>query len=151
MQTKGQIARKYFEDGYNCSQSVLLAFAEDFGLDKKTSALISSSFGGGMGRLREVCGAVSGMFMVLGLKYGNDNPKAYEIKRELYKKVQKLAEEYKAENGSIICRELLGISKEGASLPVPEKRTDTYYKKRPCSQLVEYAADLVFEFIQNNP
>lgn len=150
MQTKGQIARKYFEEGYNCSQAVVLAFAENFGLDKKTAVMIASPFGAGMGRLREVCGAVSGMFMVLGLKYGNDDPKNFQAKTELYKKVQNLAESFKQENGSIICRELLGLPQKGASAPVPEKRTEEYYKKRPCSQIVEYAADLLEEFIMRN-
>ena len=84
--THAEKARNYFLDGYNCAQAVLLAFADDFGLEKNTAVMLSSSFGGGMGRLREVCGAVSGMFMVLGLKYGYDSPENNEAKKELYKK-----------------------------------------------------------------
>lgn len=147
MEKKGQIAKKNFEKGYNCSQSVLLAFAADLGLEENTAAMISSSFGGGLGRMREVCGAVSGCAMVLGLKYGYDDPKNNEAKKELYKKVQELAVLFIEENGSIICRELLGLSQKGASSPEPEKRTESYYKKRPCAALVEYAADLLDEFI----
>lgn len=148
METKGQLARSYFEQGYNCCQAVLGAFAEELGLDFETAMLLSSSFGAGMGRLREVCGTVSGMFMVLGMKYGYKSPKVFETKKELYQKVQTLAQRFKAENGSIICRELLGIEQKGASEPTPEKRTEAYYKKRPCPELVEYAADLTEAFIQ---
>ncbi len=150
MGEKGTAAKKYFEDGYNCSQSVLLAFAPDFGLDKKTALMISSPFGGGMGRLREVCGTVTGMFMVLGLKYGYDSPGDYQKKKTLYQRVQVLAEDFKRDNGSIICRELLGLRTNGASDPAPEKRTDEYYKKRPCPKLAEYAANLLDEYLKNN-
>lgn len=150
MQTKGDIAKKYFLEGYNCAQAVVLAFADDFGLEKKTAVMLSSSFGGGMGRLREVCGAVSGMFMVLGLKYGYDSPENNEAKKELYKKVQEVAGIFKEDNGSIICRELLGLNQKGKSDPTPEVRTETYYKKRPCKDLVKFAADLVEDYIKAN-
>lgn len=150
MQTKGEIAKQYFLDGYNCAQAVVLAFAEDFGLDKKTAVMLSSSFGGGMGRLREVCGAVSGMFMVLGLKYGYASPEDNQAKKELYKKVQEVAGLFKDDNGSIICRELLGLNQTGKSDPTPELRTESYYKKRPCKDLVQFAADLVDEYIKNH-
>ncbi len=148
MSKKGDTAKRYFLEGYNCSQAVLLAFAEDLGIDKKTAVMISSGFGGGMGRMREVCGAVSGMFMVLGLKYGYDDPRNFEAKKELYKNIQKLAEEFKKDNGSIICRELLGLSEKGGITPVPEKRTSEYYKKRPCPELVKFAADSVEKFME---
>lgn len=150
MQTKGEIAKQYFLDGYNCAQAVVLAFAEDFGLDKKTAVMLSSSFGGGMGRLREVCGAVSGMFMVLGLKYGYASPEDNQAKKELYKKVQEVAGLFKDDNGLIICRELLGLNQAGKSDPTPELRTESYYKKRPCKDLVQFAADLVDEYIKNH-
>lgn len=150
MQTKGEIAKQYFLDGYNCAQAVVLAFAQDFGLDKKTAVMLSSSFGGGMGRLREVCGAVSGMFMVLGLKYGYASPEDNQAKKELYKKVQEVAGLFKDDNGSIICRELLGLNQTGKSDPTPELRTESYYKKRPCKDLVQFAADLVDEYIKNH-
>src|SRR5574344_818518 len=129
--TKGEVAKGLFLEGYNCTQAVLGAFAEDFGFDKKTAMMLASPFGGGMGRMREVCGTVSGMFLVLGLKYGYSDPKLFEAKKELYAKVQQLAKTFKEENGSIICRELLGLGKTEQVSSVPEKRTDTYYKKRP--------------------
>ena len=96
-----------FKNGYNCAQAVLLAFSDELEIDEKTLALISSSFGGGMGRMREVCGAVSGMFMVAGLKYGYSDPSAKQEKAELYALVQNLAAGFKEKNGSIICKELL--------------------------------------------
>lgn len=129
-----------FKNGYNCAQAVLLAFSDELEIDEKTLALISSSFGGGMGRMREVCGAVSGMFMVAGLKYGYSDPLAKQEKAELYALVQKLAASFKEKNGSIICKELLGVSDTS---PTPEPRTAAYYKKRPCVELVGDAAELL--------
>ncbi|MDO4975656.1 MAG: C-GCAxxG-C-C family protein [Eubacteriales bacterium] len=144
--TKGELAQAYFLEGYNCSQSVFLAFHEELGLDLSTAAKLSSSFGGGMGRMREVCGAVSAMFMVAGLKYGYDDPKDYEAKKEHYARIRALAEEFKKKNSSIVCKELLGITKPNGDAP-PEKRTEEYYKKRPCPHLVKDAADIVEEFL----
>lgn len=149
--TKGDKAKELFEKGYNCAQAVFGAFAEDLGIDFNFAVKLSSGFGGGMGRLREVCGAVSGMFLVLNMKYGYDDPKANEEKKALYKDIQALAEDFKKENGSIVCRELLGLSIKGADSPTPEARTEKYYKKRPCSELCKYAGDLVEEFIKNHP
>lgn len=142
--TKGEIAKQYFLEGCNCSQAVLLAFCDDLGFDRQTAMLIASPFGGGMGRLREVCGTVSGMYMVLGLANGDDE------KSKLYKDVQSLAEKFKAANGSIICRELLGLRIEGKDDPTPQKRTAKYYKSRPCSELCRYAADLIDEFLKES-
>lgn len=142
--TKGEIAKQNFESGYNCAQAVLLAFCDELGFDKRTAAMIAAPFGGGMGRLREVCGTVSGMYMVLGLANGDDE------KSQLYKNVQSLAEKFKADNGSIICRDLLGLRIEGKDDPVPQKRTAQYYKSRPCSELCLYAADLIDEFLSRN-
>jgi len=141
-----QKAMELFKEGYNCSQSIFLAFSDIISLDEEIMLKISSSFGGGMGRLREVCGAVSGMFMVLGYLYGYSEPKAYQEKTEHYKLIQAFADKFKNENGSIICRELLGLEK-GPDNPVPEKRTDTYYKKRPCGELIGYAAKILEEYI----
>ena len=109
--SKGDIAKQNFMNGYNCSQAVLLAFCEDFGLEKETALKISEPFGGGMGRMREVCGTVTGMFMVIGLAMGNDNSKDNTTKKNVYKSVQELAAKFKEDNGSIICRELLGFRK----------------------------------------
>lgn len=145
--TKGELAKKYFESGYNCSQSVLLAFCDELGFDKETALKLSLPFGGGMGRLREVCGTVSGMFMVLGLAKGNSDSSDRANKTDIYKDVQALAEKFKDENGSIICRELLGLDIKGKDNPTPEERTEKYYKKRPCSELCRYAADLVAEYL----
>lgn len=138
-------ARQLFLEGYNCSQSVLLAFAGELGLDKNTASAISSSFGGGMGRLREVCGAVSGMFMAAGLRFGGYAPDDREGKKVHYARIQELARRFEAENGSIICRELLGLEQKRDE-PTPEKRTGEYYKKRPCAELVACAAKIFDEY-----
>ena len=144
--TKGEKAKSLFLEGYNCAQAVFGAFCEDFGYDFETAMKLSSGFGGGMGRLREVCGAVSGMFMVFDIKHGYTDPKAKEEKIQLYKHIQTLAHEFEADNGSIICRELLNLQ-EKSSVPIPEDRTENYYKKRPCAELVEFAADLVYSYM----
>ena len=148
--TKGDIAKKYFEDGYNCAQAVLLAFCEDFGLEKETAIMISAPFGGGMGRLREVCGTFSGINMVIGLYEGKYDIKDNQAKAKLYSDVQVLAEKFKQDNGSIICRDLLGLRIKGKDNPTPEVRTDTYYKARPCSELCKYAGDLLEAFFEEN-
>lgn len=147
--TKGDIAKKYFEDGYNCAQAVLLAFCEDFGLEKETAIMMSAPFGGGMGRLREVCGTFSGVNMVLGLYEGKYDVKDNQKKSQLYKDVQALAEKFKEDNGSIICRDLLGLRIKGKDAPTPEVRSDSYYKARPCSELCKYAGDLLEEFLKD--
>ncbi len=139
MEDKIKKAEELFLSGYNCAQSVFCAFCEDFGIDFKTGLKMSSSMGGGMGRLREVCGAVSSMFLIAGLKFGYIENNNDEIKAKHYKLIQDLAEEFKKENGSIICRELLGEDKNGF---IPEKRTNEYYKKRPCTEFIKFAAKL---------
>lgn len=144
--TKHELAMQNFKNGYNCAQSVLLAFSDELCLDPETLKMISSPFGGGMGRMREVCGAVSGMLMVTGLKCGYSDPQATDEKAKLYSLVQKLAGEFKEKNGSIICRELLGVPD---SSPSPEKRTAEYYKKRPCVELVGDAAGIIENYLQN--
>lgn len=133
-------AVELFKRGYNCSQAVFGAYAEELGLDLDTALKISSSFGGGMGRMREICGALTGSFMVLGMLEGGYDARDNKAKAEHYKNIQELAEKFRQQNGSIICRELLGLSKKGVDNPVPELRTDSYYKKRPCVELVELAA-----------
>lgn len=142
-------AMELFKEGYNCSQSVFAAFCEECGMDFETALKISSSFGGGMGRLREVCGAVSGMFMVAGMKYGYTDPKDRLLKAQHYKHIQQLAEKFKENNGSLICRELLKLSTESENY-IPEIRTDEYYKKRPCLEIVGDAAEIMYEFIKSN-
>lgn len=146
--SKGDIAKQNFMNGYNCSQAVLLAFCENFGLEKETALKISEPFGGGMGRMREVCGTVTGMFMVLGLAMGNSDAKDGSTKKNVYKSVQELAAKFKEDNGSIICRELLGFQKNNKESYVPSERTNEYYKKRPCPELCKYAADILEEYLK---
>ena len=142
-----EIAMENFLKGYNCTQSVLLAF-EDLLPDenKKEIICMASGFGGGMGRLREVCGCVSGMFLVAGLLYGYDGPETGTKKAEFYAKIQELAHRFEKENGSIVCRELLGLAVKEEP-PVPEKRTAEYYKKRPCKELIGMAAEILENFM----
>lgn len=145
--TRGEKAEALFLEGYNCAQAVVIAFEDLHGLDRETVAKLSSSFGGGMARLREVCGSVSGMFMVAGLLYGYDDPKAKEEKAEHYARIQKLAAEFTAEHGSIVCRDLLGLTEKKQD-PTPEERTDEYYKKRPCKELIGRAAEIMDNYIK---
>ena len=139
MGTYGEKAAALFATGLNCAQSVYCAFAEELGMDAETAAKVSAGLGGGVGRLREVCGAVTGATLVLGMKYGPD-------KTAVYEKVQEFAAIFKQEMGTIICRELLegtGATSGGA----PEARTPEYYKKRPCAEIVRFAADTVANLI----
>lgn len=140
-------ARELFLSGYNCSQAVLGAFCEELGLDFKTALMLSSSFGGGMGRLREVCGALTGAFMVAGLKKGYTSPTDKEAKTEHYKLIQDMANSFKEENGSIICRELLEGCVPKKETHIPEDRTQKYYQKRPCVYMVETAAKIAEEML----
>ena len=148
--TRRETAMEYFMKGYNCSQSIVLAFEDMLPVDKKLLSRMSSSFGGGMGRLREVCGSVSGMFMIIGLLYGYDGPETGEVKADHYARIQELARRFEEKHGSIVCRELLGLSVRHDG-PVPEERTDEYYKKRPCPELIGDAAEILEEFIKDNP
>ena len=142
-------AKQLFEGGCNCAQAVFCAFLDETELTMEEALRLSAGFGGGMGRLREVCGAVSGMTMVLSNKFACTDPKNTKAKAELYAIIQKAAGDFKNENGSIICRELLGLS-EKSSAPVPEERTAEYYKKRPCAELVYIAAQIAEKYIEEN-
>lgn len=150
--SRGDRARELFREGYNCSQAVTLAFADELearGISKEMAAGLASSFGGGLGRLREVCGCVSGMALVCGALEGYTNPKAAAEKQDHYKKIQELVTTFKNENGSYICRELLaGINTD--TNPVPEARTESYYKKRPCAELAACAADILERHLKEN-
>ena len=142
-------AAELFLGGYNCAQSVVVAFSDLTGLDKDFSAKFASSFGGGMGRMREVCGAVSGMLMVLGTLYGHDDTVEDDAqKKQLYKDVQALAAQFREECGSIICREIL---KNPPSDPNPTPRTAEFYAQRPCARMVMAAARLLDAFIAEHP
>lgn len=147
---RGRAARDNFLAGYNCAQAVALAFSDLLDMDEKTLLRMSSSFGGGMGRLREVCGTVSGMFIVAGLLYGYDDPRAFEEKSAHYARIQELARVFRAYQGSIVCREILGLGR-GEDSPVPEKRTPEYYQKRPCPQLAGLAAAILEHFLETHP
>lgn len=140
-------AAELFLQGYNCAQAVAVAFCDVTGLDPNATAKMVSSFGGGMGRLREVCGAVSGMFFVTGQLYGYSVPDDRQ-KMELYQTVQALAEEFKAQHGTIVCRELL---KNPPSDPNPSPRTAEYYAQRPCARFVYLAADILERYIAQHP
>lgn len=140
--TKYETAVSLFKEGYNCSQAVVGAFEEEMGIEHNLLMSMASSFGGGMGRLREVCGAVSGAFMVLGAMFGYNDPKAGAEKADHYKHIQEFAKRFKEENGSYICRELLGLE-EKTSHHVPEARTEQYYKKRPCAELCGISAEIL--------
>ena len=144
--TRKEKAMQSFLDGYNCAQCMMLAFEDMLTIDIDTALKVASPFGGGMGRLREVCGSVSGMFMVLGFIKGYHEPGNYEGKKELYEHVQELARRYEEANGSIICRDLLGLNvkKEEAT---PEKRTEEYYKKRPCAEKIGSAAEILEQYL----
>ena len=148
--TRKEKAESLFLEGYNCAQAVAIAFEDIHGVNREVLAKLSSSFGGGMGRLREVCGSVSGMFMVAGLLYGYDDPKAKGEKTEHYTRIQKLAADFQAENGSIVCRELLGLTEKKQD-PTPEDRSEEYYKKRPCKELVGMAAEIMDNYIKEYP
>ncbi len=143
-------ARTFFETGWNCAQSVLLAFAPDLGLTEETAARLASPFGGGMGRLREVCGALTASFLVLGLRYGGYPPDDRAAKAAQYQRVQELAEGFRARRGTILCRELLGRP-EGAEHYVPETRTPAYYAARPCATIVEEAAEALAAYLERTP
>ena len=139
----------YFKQGYNCAQSVVLAFADRYGLDEPFAAHISGSFGGGIGRMRETCGTACGMFMLAGLEVKGDYPDQ-ELKKKNYEVVQRLAADFKAQTGgSMICRELLsGYIKNVNTNPMPDERTDEYYKKRPCVRMVELAVRTYMRYLQ---
>ena len=143
------LAADLFLNGSNCAQAVLLAFQDLTGLDPSLAARLSSPFGGGMGRQREVCGAVSGMLMVAGILYGYDDPGDGDCaKKAHYALVQALCGRFREEAGSIICRELLG---NPPSDPVPSPRTAAYYQSRPCAKFVMLAARILDEYIAEHP
>jgi len=142
-------AGELFLTGSNCAQAVVLAFSDVTGLDERTAKRLSASFGGGIGRMREVCGAVSGMMMVLGLLYGYEEPGEKDCnKKAHYQVVQQLAGRFREECGSIICREIL---KNPPSDPNPTPRTAEFYAKRPCARMVMTAAKILDEYIAEHP
>lgn len=138
-------AKELFHQGFNCSQSVFAACADLYGIEDEALALrLSASFGGGIGRMRQTCGAACGMFILAGLENGSATPGDAEGKKQNYTLVQDLAAKFKQENGSLICAELLGIAPKPQE-PTPEARTETYYQKRPCVEMVANAVRIYLE------
>lgn len=141
---KQEQAKQYFTSGYNCAQSVFVTFCKDLGIDFEIGLKLSSSFGGGMGGLRQVCGAITAMFMIAGLKKGYIDPQDIKLKSQHYKLIQNLSKQFSDKFGSIICKELLlsnaNIKKD---VSMPEQRNQDYYKVRPCERFVAYAIELI--------
>ena len=145
-----ELACQNFADGMNCAQAVFAAFTDVTGFDKETAMRLSSSFGGGMGRMREVCGTCSAMFMIAGLLYGLGEGFTDGEKAEHYRRIQYLAEQFKQKHETIVCRDLLkGLAVTSA--PEPERRTEQYYKVRPCIRFVRTAAEILDKYIAENP
>ena len=148
MENRIQKAIELFKSGYNCSQSVVAAFADLYGFTEEQALRMSASFGGGIGRMRETCGAACGLFILAGLENGSVDGKDKEAKAQNYALVQKLATIFKERNGALICRELLELRKNTPISSNPEERTDQYYAKRPCLKIVEEAAKIWSEHLQ---
>lgn len=146
---RGKRAREYFLSGYNCSQAVILAFEDILPLGRDELLRLASPFGGGMGRLREVCGTVSAAFMIVGLIYGYPTPETGEVKAGLYARVQEIARRVENVRGSIVCRDLLGLA-PGHDAPTPEARTAEYYERRPCPDIVAETASVLEGYINEN-
>lgn len=144
----GLKAAELFLEGYNCAQAVAVAFCDVTGLTPEFAAKMASSFGGGMGRMREVCGAVSGMLMVAGLVYGYAVPGDDSVKKCHYTRVQELAHAFQEQTGSIICREIL---KNPPSDPNPTPRTAEFYKTRPCARMVLLAGQILDRYLAEHP
>ena len=143
--TRSEKALENFMAGYNCAQSITLAFADLLPVDEKTISTLACSFGGGVGRLREVCGAFSGAVMVLGLLYGYDGPETGDVKLAQYERVQTLGKRMEEKWGTIVCRELLDVV--GHDDPKPSERNAEYYATRPCARIVENVAALLEEYL----
>ncbi len=150
MSSKAELARQLFQKRANCAQAVLGAFASECNLELEQAYLIASGFGGGIGRQREVCGAVSGMVLVLNLLYGYNDLQDKSLKDAHYKRIQELCDQFKAQAGSIICRELLSGSTAQDHTPISSERSEEYYRKRPCSELVALAAGILDQYHHNH-
>jgi C_GCAxxG_C_C family probable redox protein len=148
IEQRAERAVSYFKEGYNCSQSVFMAYSDLYGIESDMAAKFASSFGGGMGLLREVCGACTGMFMIASMQIPANVPTDKKAKSANYVLVQELAEEFRRENGSIICRELLGLDHKKDE-PQLDVRTETLCKKRPCVELVRLAAEIIGRKLQS--
>ena len=145
--TRAEKAESFFKQGYNCAQAIALAFEDLLPVNGETLTKLTSSFGGGMGRLREVCGAMSSAFAVCGMLYGYSGPETGEPKAQHYARIQELAKRFEAKWGTIVCRELLELEVKHDS-SVPEARTAQYYEKRPCPRIIYDAAEILDEYIE---
>lgn len=141
MSERVERAVAHFTAGCNCCQAVVTAFCDLFGVDEKTAMRLSCGFGGGLGRLRETCGAVSGMALLAGLRFGNEEPADVAARAHTYEVVQQMASAFRERHGSIICRVLLGLERPEND-PAPAERTAAYYQNRPCAEYVATAAEL---------
>ncbi|MDO5447498.1 MAG: C-GCAxxG-C-C family (seleno)protein [Prevotellaceae bacterium] len=146
--SRKELARELFLKGYNCSQSVFCAFADDYGIPFETALKLSSSFGGGIGRMRETCGAFCGAAMVLGLETGQTDASDAMQKQNNYHTIQAAAERFREKNGSIKCSELLQLRKDATITDKPDERTAEYYRQRPCLMMVDSAVDIVEDFLR---
>ena len=144
-----EMAVSLFKEGFNCSQSVVAAFADKYGFTREQALKMSASFGGGIGRMRETCGAACGLFLLAGLETGATEGADRNGKAANYALVQELAEEFKQRNGALRCADLLGLSKKEPVVSTPEARTEKYYAKRPCVKMVEEAARIWCEYLEN--
>lgn len=149
IQKRVERAKELFHQGFNCSQAVFAACADIYGIEDEALALrLAASFGGGIGRMRQTCGAACGMFMLAGLENGSAIEGDAEGKKQNYALVQDLAAKFQAENGSLICSELLGIAPKPQE-PTPEARTEAYYQKRPCVEMVATAVRIFLSTIDH--
>ena len=149
LEKRAERAVELFKEGYNCSQSVVAVFADMYGFTHQQALKMSASFGGGIGRMRQTCGAACGLFLLAGLETGCTEGKNKDGKEANYKLVQELAEEFRKRNGSLMCNQLLGLDKNAPTPATPEARTAEYYKKRPCVKMVEEAAKIWIEYLAN--
>lgn len=146
MKSRVEDAVRTFEEGYNCAQSVFATYAELFGMDREAALKLSCPMGAGVGRMREICGAVSSMALLAGLKEGNADPDDEDAKERIYSLVREMSDLFQEENGSVVCRELLGIEGREESAR-PDKRTPEYYASRPCGRFIACASKIIEEIL----
>lgn len=147
MSERAQRAKENFLKGYNCCQAVIEVFAEDFGFDKLACLKLAEGFGGGMGRMRLTCGAVSAMAIVASMKISHGTAGDLKTRGELYAVIQRMANGFKENNGSVICAELLGAALPKYNSPTPEARTAEYYARRPCPDKIYQCAELIEKYL----
>ena len=150
VESKAEYAAELFHKGANCAQAVAGAFASELGMSEKEAFKLASGFGGGVGRLREICGAASGVVLVLNHLYGNDDISDKDAKDQHYARVQSVLREFEKINGSLICRVLLELDEKTPVKPESEQRTNAYYQQRPCANLVKSAARLLEDYIKKS-